>query len=145
MTRTSRLILILAATAAVVAGGCGQAVPEAVDEPPAVVEPIDGSTVQRVTLTEEAAERIGIETAAVTAGDGGQTLVPTAAVLYDANGRTWVYTNPEGHVFVRAEIGVVKITVDGAVVSDGPPADTMVVTVGVAELLGSEYGVGDPE
>ncbi len=61
-------------------------------------------------------------------------------------GQTWVYTSPETDVFVRAPVTLIDI--DGgyeALLSDGPPIDTEVVTVGVAELYGSELGVGDPE
>jgi hypothetical protein len=56
-----------------------------------------------------------------------------------------VYTEPDTDVFVRAEISVVDTDGVNSVLSAGPPADTSVVTVGVAELYGTELGVGDPE
>ena len=57
-------------------------------------------------------------------------------MLYDPNGDTWVFTNPEPLVFVRAPITVDIIEGErGRVLSDGPPAGTPVVTVGAAELL----------
>jgi hypothetical protein len=108
----------------------------------ATVEPIDGSDVAQVTLTEEAAQRIDVQTSAV--GSAGTNLsIPYAAVLYDPSGETWTYTNPEALVFVRAPIDVIRIDGDRAVLSDGPPAGTEVVTVGAAELLGTEYEVGE--
>jgi len=114
----------------------------------AKVEPIEGSTVNRVTLTPAAAERLDIRTATVveTRVAGNRTrreVIPYAAVLYDPNGETWAYTNPEPLVFVRQRVSVDHIEGDVAVLSDGPPPGTAVVTVGAAELLGTEYAVGE--
>jgi len=67
-------------------------------------------------------------------------VVPTSAVLYDAKGKTWVYTNPEPLVFVRHAVSIDYIDGDRAVLLDGPVSGTAVVTVGAAELLGTEYG-----
>jgi hypothetical protein len=69
-------------------------------------------------------------------------VVPYAALLYDANGKTWVFTNPKPLVFVRAPVTINRITGDKVVLSAGPPVGTLVVTVGAEELLGTEYGVG---
>jgi hypothetical protein len=142
MLRTSRWILLVLAAA--LAAGCSQAVLEATDEPAAVVEPIAGTDIQKVTLTEEAATRIGLETAAVSADASGQAVVPSAAVIYDANGATWVYTNPDGLEFVRVSITVAAIDGSDAVITQGPSTGTRVVIVGVAELYGTEFGVGEP-
>ena len=111
----------------------------------ATVEPIEGSDVARVTLSEDAARRLDITTAPIAALGGGtaRTAMPYAAVLYDPNGDTWAYTNPEPLVFVRSPITVVTIEGNRAVLSDGPAAGTQVVTVGAAELLGTEYEVGE--
>ena len=73
-------------------------------------------------------------------GAGTRKVVPHAAVLYDAKGKAWVYTNPEPLVFVRHGVSVDYIDGDRAVLSDGPAAGVAVVTVGAAELLGTEYG-----
>jgi len=69
-------------------------------------------------------------------------LIPHAALLYDAHGDTWVYTNPAPLVFVRQHISLNYIEGDLVVLFAGPPAGTAVVTVGVAELYGAETGVG---
>ena len=81
--------------------------------------------------------------------DGGSSLastprqvVPYAAVLYDAKGDTWVYTNPSPLTFVRHPIRIDYIEGDLAVLSDGPAAGTAVVLVGAAELFGAETGIG---
>jgi hypothetical protein len=62
--------------------------------------------------------------------------------VYDKNGATWAYTNPESLVFVRAAITIDRITEDVAILSSGPPVGMAVVTVGTAELWGVETGVG---
>jgi CzcA family heavy metal efflux pump len=68
-------------------------------------------------------------------------VVPYAAVIYDTQGETWVYTNPESRVFVRWPIVVDYIEDELAFLSVGPPSGTAVVTVGAAELFGTETGV----
>ena len=76
-------------------------------------------------------------------GNGGpQLVIPYAAVLYDLHGETWVYTNPEPLVFVRQPITVDFVDGDRAVLLDGPPAGTAIVTVGAPELFGADTGVG---
>jgi hypothetical protein len=110
----------------------------------ATVEPVEGTDVAQVTLTAEAAERIDVQTTAVERAPGHADLtIPYAAVLYDPDGDTWTYTSPETLVFIRAPIEVVRIEGDRAILSDGPAPGTEVVTVGAAELLGTEYEVGE--
>lgn len=75
-------------------------------------------------------------------GDGTERkIVPFAALLYGVHGETWVYTNPEPLVFVRAPVTVDYIEDDLAFLSEGPPAGTEVVTVGGSLLYGAETGV----
>ncbi len=68
-------------------------------------------------------------------------VVPYAAVLYGVHGETWVYTNPERLVFERQPIVIDYIEGDLALLSEGPEVGTAVVTVGAAELFGTETGV----
>jgi multidrug efflux pump subunit AcrA (membrane-fusion protein) len=69
-------------------------------------------------------------------------VVPYSAVIYDLEGNTWVYINPEPLVFIRQAVTIDYIHDDMAVLLEGPPAGTMVATVGVAELYGADTGVG---
>lgn len=113
---------------------------------PAVLEPVEGSDLVRVRLTERAAERIDLQTIPVreapgTDGVTPQTVVPYSSVLYDADGLTWVYTSPEPLVFVRAPIEVERIDGSLAFLSAGPTSGTAVVSVGAALLLGTEFEV----
>jgi hypothetical protein len=107
---------------------------------PATLEPIEGSDVSRVTLTDEAAVRLDIEVDPVL-GAGSATTIPYAAVFYTATGQTWTYTNPEHLTFVRVPIVVDHIRGEDVFLSDGPPPGMDVVTQGAAELYGTETGV----
>jgi hypothetical protein len=68
-------------------------------------------------------------------------VVPYEAVLYGVHGETWVYSNPEPLVYVRQPIVIDFIEGDLAFLSEGPEVGTAVVTVGAAELFGTETGV----
>jgi hypothetical protein len=127
------LVVPLLATA------CGGAAGEQVVTEPAVTEQVKGTDVIRVTLTAQAAKRLGVETVKVRS-DGGRAVIPYAAVLYDPNGETWTYTSPKPFVFERADIGVDRVAGGSAILTKGPPIGTAVVTVGATEIWGVEYG-----
>ena len=74
--------------------------------------------------------------------DTERLIVPYSSVMYDPQGQTWTYTNPEPLVFTRHQISIEYVEGDEAILLDGPPAGTKVVTVGSAELSGFENGVG---
>jgi hypothetical protein len=98
----------------------------------------------RITLTEMASQRLGLQTAPISEAEVGgrmQKVVPYAAVLYGLNGETWVYTSPEPLVFARQPITVGDIEGDVGVLLDGLPVGTQVVTAGAAELFGVESGL----
>ena len=114
-------------------------------EEPAYIEPSDEEGISRVVVTEPAAKRLDIQMAPVgeeQVNGTQRTVIPYAAVLYDLHGATWVYTEPEPLTYVREPITVERIEGDRAILVDGPPAGTAVVTVGVAELYGIEFEVG---
>jgi hypothetical protein len=71
-----------------------------------------------------------------------QKVIPYSAVIYDASGKTWTYTNPEPLVFVRHRIDVESIDGDRAVLKEGPAIGTVIVTAGAAELMGVEQKFG---
>ena len=135
----------VAVLTALFVAGCGQS-PEAApaEGEPAAIAEVPGTDLHRLTLTEHAVERVGIVTAA-TAVDPqtGKLTVPYGAVLYDSSGKAWVYTNPEPRVYVRQSITVERINGDVAVLTDGPPAGTVVVTTGAEELLGTEFDTAE--
>lgn len=101
--------------------------------------------VQRVVLTGRAVGRIGLQTATVaTRGTGAarRLVVPFSAVLYDADGVSWVYTNPEPLVYVRSRITIDRVVGGEALLSKGPEAGVTVVTAGTAQLFGAEIDFG---
>ena len=108
---------------------------------PAVLEPINGTDLYRVLLTESAAIRLDIQTVEVTESDLGLT-VPSAALIVDPEGTFWVYTNPEPLAYERATVNPVREDRGMAYFTNGPPSGTLVVVVGVPELYGAETGVG---
>jgi hypothetical protein len=116
------------------------------DIPPVRVERVSGSEYGRVILSTRAAERLGIMTEPVrampVAGTQAAETIPYAALLYGSGGETWTYTNPSPLTFVRSRVTVEHIDGAVAVLSDGPAPGMAVVTVGAAELLGAENGVG---
>jgi hypothetical protein len=108
---------------------------------PSKVEPVKGhDDLKRVTFTAEGAKRIGLETARVRE-DGNREVVPYSALLYDPEGKTYVYTSPNPRSYLRASVQVDRIEGSRVLLSDGPPAGTEVVTVGAAEVYGTELEI----
>jgi hypothetical protein len=146
MQHRNRRLMVPLVAAGLALAACHQKPAAPAKIKPATVEHVEGSDMARVTLTERAAQRLDIQTAAArveaTARSGRRTVVPYAAVLYDAKGVTWVYTSPSNLVFVRHRITVDYIEGDQAVLTDGPPVGTQVVTVGGQELFGAEFEIG---
>lgn len=133
----NRLVIIVLVFAGLMLSGCGGQIPVTGEKAaPSKLEPIEGSELSRVILTEKAAERVGIKTVPVS-----RDSVPYAAVIYDIEGNTWIYTNPAALTFVRVPIEIDHVEGDTVVLSESLPSDLTVVTVGVAELYGTETGV----
>jgi hypothetical protein len=147
MHRSTRRFAALVALAAVAValGGCAK-VPkdeEGAGEKAAKVEKVGDES--KVVLLEEAAKRLGIETTAVAALPGGRESVPYSAVIYDAEGHSWVFTTGEDLSYVKAPITIDRIDGDHAVLTAGPPVGTAVVSQGAEELFGVEDGIGEFE
>lgn len=137
MKRITFSMMVLFVFAGLLLSACGGQIPVTGDKvAPSKLEKIEGTDLSRVILTEKAAERIGIETASATG-----TTVPYAAVIYDIEGNTWIYTSPEPLTFVREPVVIDHIEGDMAVLKESLPSNLNVVTVGVAELWGTETGV----
>jgi hypothetical protein len=135
--------------AAAVLAGCATAAPA--EAPPAVIKPVAGSQIPQLQLTEHAVQRLGIVTQPVrelttTAGQrSAREIIPYSAVVYDTDGSTWAYANTAARTYERKAITVTEIDGEVAQLSAGPAAGTPVVTVGAAELLGTEYDISGEE
>lgn len=144
MQHRNRWMIVFLIMAVLPLAACTQKQASASSEKPAVVEPIEGSEFKRVVVTEKAAKRLDIQTASIRREQVKSTqrlAVPYAAVIYGLHGETWVYTNPQPLTFVREAVTVDYIEGDTAYLLVGPPTGTAVVTVGGAELYGTETGV----
>jgi hypothetical protein len=154
-----RLALALVTTMLGVTG-CGQAAASEhapATRPAAKVEAGDGSHPARITLSEEAVRRLGIETQPVRtangsgagaragAGAGAALLIPYSAVVYDAEGSAWAFTSPSQRTYVRAPLTILSVENDRVTLTSGPPPGTQLVTVGAAELVGTEAGINGEE
>ncbi len=126
---------------------CERAAHSALHDAPAKVEKLEGAETSRVTLTAKAVERLDLRTVEVREQKMSRSatprrVVPYSALIYDAQGTTWVYTSPQPMTFVRHKVEVDYIEGLTAVLRDGPAAGTLVASVGVAELYGTEFAVG---
>jgi hypothetical protein len=140
----ARWLITLLALASLTPVGCAETASGGEDggDAAATIQQVDGADVVRVTLAPGAAERLGLEMGVVRAVPGGGRAVPYAAVVYDPNGQTWVYTSPKDRTFVREPITVTNVFGEEAFLSSGPQVGTEVVTVGTAELYGAEQEIG---
>ena len=121
-------------------GSTGYDYETATHHEPAKLEPIKGTDVQRVIFDAEGAERVGLQTVPVRQ-NGQEAVIPYGAVIYTPDGNTWAYTSPEPLTYVRQEIDIDDVVGDSVMLSDGPPAGTEVVTVGTAEVYGTEFEI----
>jgi hypothetical protein len=133
--------------AAAILAGCATAAPA--QAPPALIKPVAGSQIPQLQLTERAVQRLGIVTQPVrqtrAAGQPAHEVIPYAAVVYDTDGSTWTYVNTAARTYERRPVTVTEIDGAVALLSAGPPAGAPVVTVGAAELLGTEYNISGEE
>ena len=133
--------------AAAILAGCAAATPA--ETPPALIKPVAGSQIPQLQLTERAVQRLGIVTQPVrpttAAGQPAHEVIPSSAVVYDTDGSTWTYVNTAARTYERKPITVTDIEGQVALLSAGPAAGTPVVTVGAAELLGTEYNISGEE
>ena len=132
-----------AALAALTLGACAEVEsPTAEGYEPSKLEEVKGrEDVKRIRFTAEGAKRTGLQTAAVDRR-GGRQVVPYASLIYDPEGNTFVYTSPRPLTFLRAAVTVDRIDSGRVYLSKGPRSGTEVVTVGAAEVYGTELEIG---
>ncbi|BCJ77779.1 cation efflux system protein [Catellatospora sp. IY07-71] len=143
MRRIRAVLVTVPLLGALALSGCGGVIPDKykIEGEPATVEEIEGSDHVRITLTEQAAKRLALQTSPVTATPQGLT-VPAGAAFLDDDGEWFVYTNPAPLVYERHEVTVKQESGQVKHLSHGPAPGTPVVVVGVQELAGIEDEVG---
>ena len=144
-------LLIAVLPAASYAGG-GKSIGKDSGIVPVHLEAIPDSDIKKVVLTADAAKRCGIVLVAIeelqvppkrkASGKVTRRVIPYASLIYTPDGGEWVYTSPSNLSFVREPVSIAYIDGDIAVLTAGPDAGVQVVTTGVAEVYGAEFGVG---
>ena len=139
-----RNVLVIAVSAACLTASCasGLAGEASAKITPARVEATLDAKIKKITLTPKAAERLGIQIDEVRVDPSGRRIVPYASVLYDLTGKTWVYISADPLTFFRGAVEIDTIKGDNVYLTDGPPAGTKVLAVGVPQVFGSEVKVG---
>ena len=137
-------VLAVAVSAACLGVSCASALAAEtpVQSRPARVEATPGTTLKKVTLTPKAAERLGIRIDEVRVDLLGRRIVPYSSVLYDLTGGTWVYVHVDPMTFVREAVKIDTIKGENVYLNDGPSPGSKVLATGVAQIFGTEVGVG---
>ena len=73
-------------------------------------------------------------------GETKSLVVPWSAIMHDIHGGTWVYEQTAERTYVRRRVQVQYVSGASAVLKEGPKPGTKVVTAGVVELFGTEFG-----
>jgi hypothetical protein len=123
-----------------VLAGCQEVPSNLVESQPYKVTPIEGTDINRVELADEIAQNIDLQTDQVRE-KGKHKVVPLAALIYNPDGDVFVYAKPAPETYVRAPVKVNRAVADRVVLDEGPPNGTVIVTVGAAELLATEYEI----
>ena len=133
--------------AAAILAGCATATPA--EDTPALIKPVAGSQIPQLQLTgargPAAGHRNPARSADEAAGQPAHEVIPYAAVVYDTDGSTWTYVNTAARTYEREPITVDRDRRRGRAAVRRAAAGTPVVTVGAAELLGTEYNISGEE
>ena len=152
--RKTSLVLtaFLAALALMIANGTSRSAEDEETDESVTLTDTPGKDVKTLTFTEDAMERLGIETGTVrgvmvsrNGVEGEHKAVPLSAVTYDADGNTWVYRNSAPDTFVREPVTVEFMDEENMYLSQGPQVGDSIATTGVQEMIGAEFGVGEGE
>lgn len=142
--RNARFIPLFLLLVGLMLAGCGvEASTYHKVEPYTLVK--NDSGINTVMLTESGAARIQVASGAVTeeqVNGENRLVVPYSALIYDTAGQTWIYTNPEALTYIREAVTVDFIEGEKVFLSTGPAAGTAVAVTAVAELYGTDTGVG---
>ena len=117
------------------------------------VEDTPGTDAKTLIFTEAAMSHLDVQTAPVKEIEasregkdlGRRIAVPHSALIYDAEGEPWVYVSSAPDTFLRKHVAIDFMDDDHIFLTTGVTAGENVVTVGVPELRGAEFGVGEGE
>ena len=123
--------------------GCAPPASSAAQSPTSKLVTLPGTATPSVVLTPLGAQRIGLETAPVSAGPGGAATFPYAALLYEPNGQLAVYVSAGTLTYTRHYVKLDAVNGGQVTVASGVTLGERVVTDGAEELLGIQNGVGE--
>jgi hypothetical protein len=129
------------AIAVATSAGCAE-IESVTAEPyePAALESTGPDKPARIILTDEAVDRVALQTTEVK-NLGKDLTVDHAALVFDKAGKPWLFTVVGPRTYVRAAVTIKEVQDNVMTLSAGPPAGTQVVTVGAIELWGAELGI----
>lgn len=135
------VVSLCAGVVVAMATGCAE-IPEeeTTSYEPASIEELAGTDVMQVTFTDEAARRVSLQLRP-TLAQGKHRQVPYASLIYDGQGKPWVYVATLPLTFHRVAVVVDRIEGDDVLLSRGPRPGTRVVTIGATEVYGAELGI----
>jgi multidrug efflux pump subunit AcrA (membrane-fusion protein) len=151
MRRRNQITCVVLVLSALLLGGCARESTVETGEP-ATVEPISGTSLNKLTLSDVAYRDLQIQTTAVreesVAATPGATpqrrlVIPMTALVFTADGNPFVYTSPAAKTYVRSPLVIAEYRGNDVILASGPKPGTQVVTIGDPALLGIEYGVGE--
>ena len=114
MNSRKMLVFSLLLICSLVITACGSVSSTYEKEEPIALEKIDGTDRYSLTLTEQAAMRLDIQTVPVGEDSMSETTyltVPYSTIVYDLTGEVWVYVNPSPLTYHREQVTVEKIDV----------------------------------
>jgi hypothetical protein len=139
--------IAVAVTGCLSMSGCSQAGTEkkASGPKPVTMQKTAGQPT-KLTLTDRAVERLGLQTspvrpATLKRGGAAGMAIPFTALLFDKKGQAAAYLVLGPRVYARSPVVVDHYAGDVAVLRSGPPVGASVVTTGSAELSGAEAGL----
>lgn len=85
-------------------------------------------------------QRLGVNV--VLRDDGESLVVPFSAIVHDVQGGTWVYEKSAPQSYTRRRVQMQRVVDGFAALNGGVKPGANIVTTGVAELFGTEFGAG---
>lgn len=98
------------------------------------------SMITRITLTKEAEIRLGLTTRTIILGSNVE--LPNSSIIFDSDGNCWLYLKETPLNYHRTPITLLKVFGTSALINASSRENVEVVVSGVAELFGTESGVG---
>ena len=138
--RTRIFVTAAVGAVAIVLAACGGS-HSTQPPPPAQLQRSSGSATDKIVLSPLGAQRIALQTTLARHPRRRGVSIPASAVIYDASGRTYVFTALGRLTYTEVAVTIVRIDGSAAQVTSGLRAGVRVVSTGAEELYGVQTGV----